>query len=177
MSTINNSNSDKFEIIFSNIPQPKERTDKLNMEVFHNFTKSVTLPDLSIETSKTSFGNMVQTNVVQKYNENLGQLTIEFFVDEDFENYKTLFDWIHSIRSGCPTQGAFSVTDSKIDNVMIKMLDNQKRMTCMLSFTKCLLISLSSLNLAFGSSENLVFSAQFEFEDFTVKKTKKILNN
>ena len=177
MSTTNTANSDKFKLILSNVPQPATRTSSLNMEVFHSYVKGITFPDLSIESQISSFGNVIENTPVQKFNTNLGQLLIDFHVDEDFENYKAFYDWIFQIRSGCPTAGADSVKQSNISQIQVHIMDNENRTTNKMIFGDCRLTSLSSLTVNFGSSDELAFSTTFEFDSFVITKTTATLNN
>ena len=88
MSKINNANSDKFNIVFSDIPVPQDRTTPLSIEPFNNYVKSVTLPDYSIEMDQSNFQGSVNRYPVSKFNADLSQLTIDFFVDEDLETIR-----------------------------------------------------------------------------------------
>jgi len=177
MSTTNAANSDKYNLIISNMPIPSTRTTKLDFEVFHSYVKSIILPDYSVEVQDSSYGNVIQKNVVQKSNADLGQMTVEFVVDEDFENYKAFFDWITLLRDGCPAAGKTSLIDSDIFQIRVNVLDNENRKTNTLIFRKCILISLSSLTVAFGSSDELVFSTTFVFDTFDIEKSTLVLNN
>ena len=81
------------------------------------------------------------------------------------------------IRKNCPTKGKTSVSDSYIDAINILVNDNENRKTNTIIFKKCFLISLSSLVLAFGTSDQLQFSCTFVFDTFDIEATTKELNN
>jgi len=178
MSTVNQANSDRFKAVFSNIPMPDTRTTRIDMEIFNNFVRSITLPDSSIELTQSEFMNIVRRYPISKYNNDLSQLTIEFFADEDLSNYKAFFDWMKLLRYGCGNNAdGRASSDTVIDVISVIMLDNQSRKTNTLTFDRCFLVSLSSLSLVFGSSEELQFSCTFAFDDFNIVSTTKVLNN
>ena len=177
MSVTNTANSDKYRTVFSNVPVPESRTRKLDMEVFTSYVKSIVLPDISIQTTEVSIGNTIVNTPVQKYNTELGQMTIEFFADEDLENYKAWFDWLYAIRKGCPTVGAGNIQESIIHQIQVLMLDNEDRMTNKMVFSKCWLLSLSPLTMNFGSSDELLYACTFQFDKFEIIETEETLNN
>ena len=177
MSKINNANSDKFKMVFSNIPIPATRTRPPDLEVFNNYVKSVTLPDYSLETLESRFQGATVRYPSSQFNDNLSQITIEFFVDEDMENYKAFFDWIDQIRRGCNAKGESTLLDSNIKQMKVLVLDNENRRTNTLTFKDCWLLSMSALSLIFGSSEQLQFSCTFSFDVFEIESTTETLNN
>lgn len=177
MSKVNNANSEKFRVIFSNIPVPTTRKTKLDLEVFNNYVKSITLPDYSLEMAESKYLGATVRYPSSQYNDNLSQLTIEFFVDEDFENFKAFFDWIDQIRRGCATKGETDTLKSNIKMINVLVNDNENRKTNTLTFTNCWLISMSSLSLIFGSSEELQFSCTFVFDTLDITPTDQTLNN
>lgn len=177
MSTINRLATDKFKVVFSNIPLPQSRTTPLNIGVMNNFVRSVTLPDYNIEIQKADFGNFSRPHPMTKINNELTQLQLEMIVDEDMENYYAIYEWMREIKSGRPTQGHTTLHESTISDIIIQLLDNEDREKSRLKFQGCILASLSSLTMTYGSSEQVVFTMTLTYSDFTLERSSNVTNN
>lgn len=161
----NTFHSDSWNVTFSNIPSI---SDMRNMRYYDSYVKSVILPDYNIQEfySPGNNGFGVRHPVAPKVNDNLSQLQVEFKLSEDMYNYIQLLYWMQQIKYG------------KIDNshddyfrkytikeICINMLDNQKRKVVDILFTQCFLITLSSLSLEMGNSEEVNFVCNFSYEE------------
>jgi hypothetical protein len=114
MSKINTFHNDKFSVVYSNIPRPSDSADKLNISILNNFTKTVTLPDYNIEVIDSFFGTTRRIHPSTKLNTDLTQLTIDFILDEDLENYFAFYDWMREIKTGKKTKGDMKLHESTI---------------------------------------------------------------
>jgi hypothetical protein len=177
MSLRNTFHSDNFQVIFSNIPQPIEDTEKIKIGVLNNYVKMVTLPDYNLETIKSDFFNMSRSNPSSRYNSELSQLTIEFKLDEDMDNYFCLHKWMNELRKGNPTKDNTLLHESNISSIQFILKDNQKRNRKIMTFKECVLISLGSLPLEFGTAQEVLFTTTFEYHDFIMEKSDVIANN
>ena len=176
MSIINIQNTDKFEVVFSNIPVPKGESD-VDMRWFNNFVRVVTLPDYSIELLTSDFMNSSYKTPISRANNDLAPLTIEFNADEDLFNYIAFFKWLKTLRCGGEIKGASSSRGAFINAITIVMNDNQNRATTRINLTDVYLVSISSLNLVFGESEQTIFTVTFQMTDWDIEKVDTIRNN
>lgn len=177
MSKLNNLNTDKFRAIFSNIPVPSTRLDKLEMGVFDNFVRTVTLPDITIETVQSEFKQITIKNPISKFNNDLSPISIDLVCDEDMENYRTLFEWMQELRLGNALQNESTLRESTIKSLRIILKDNQDRSGPTFVLNDLLLVNLSALNLVFGSSEQTIFTATFQCNYYTIERSTTNKNN
>jgi hypothetical protein len=177
MSIVNRFNSDKWKVSFSNFPIPTTRTTKLDLSLFDNFVKTISLPDFSLEYIQLPFGGYAENHSVNKLNSNLNPLTLEFLVDEDMENYFAFYDWYDEVRKGNASKNNNYIHRSNIAEIMVKFLDNQNRDGAILRFSDCVISSVSSLNLLYGSSDHVPFTVTFLYNKHTLTKSNTIKNN
>jgi len=177
MSKVNNANTDKFKVVFSNMPFSSGRMDKPPMAVFDNYVKSVSMPDYNLELVNSQFFGITVKQPASQANNDLTPLIIDFFVDEDVENYATFYEWIREVRCGNPTDGKGDLGESLINSIYVIYNDNENRAGPRFSFNNCYLINLSSLQLNFGTSEQLVFSCTFTYDLWDVTRPDTIRNN
>jgi hypothetical protein len=177
MSTINQSNTDKFAVVFSNLPVPSTRNDKFNMDVIDNYVRYITLPDYNVEVVRSEFKEIIHNNPIPKFNNDLSPITIEFTADEDMENYISFFEWMREIRLGNPLKGETTLRESTIKSLDIIIKDNQDRKTSKMVIKDLLLINISSLNLAFGNSEQNMFTCTFQYHTFDIERFITTRNN
>jgi hypothetical protein len=177
MSLLNTFHSDSFKVVFSNIPQVSIDSEKIKMGVLNNYVKAVTLPDYTLEVVKSDFMDMSRLNPSSRYNNEFSQLTIEFKLDEDMENYFYLHKWINELRKGNATKNDTLLHESNIKSIQIILKDNQKRNRKIITFKECCLLSLGSLPLEFGSSQEILFTCTFDYYDFSIEKADVVANN
>ena len=177
MSKINKANTDKFRIVFSNIPIPSSQTEPLEIERFNNNVSNVTIPDYNLEVVRTTFGDTIRYDIVSKRNNDLSTITIEMLADEELKNYFAFFNWIKELKNGCATTGATSKAGSVINAVAIQMLDNQDRLRSTLVFKDCMIVSLSSLTFQFGTSEYLPFTITLNYTNLELTRSDTVANN
>jgi len=177
MSLINQSNTDKFETIFSNIPVPSTRTKELDLGVVNNFVRMVTLPDFNIEVVMSEFQQISIKNPISRFNNDMSPITIDFTCDEDLDNYTSFFEWMQELRLGNAAQGETTLRESTIKSFMVIAKDNQDRSGVKFIMKDLILINLSSLSLAFGNSEQSTFTATFAYNYFDIERGTLTLNN
>lgn len=177
MSQINTFNSENFGVVFSNIPIPTTSTTKIKPGVLNNYVRGVTLPDYNLEVTPSNFGRRQRSQPVSRINNELTQLTIDFAVDEDLDNYYALVNWIVEIRNGRPTKHDQYLHDSTIKSIIIIAKDNQKRDRQLFTFKDCMLVNISALTLRHGSSQEVEFSCTFTYYDFELTESATITYN
>ena len=177
MSVINTFNTDSFSVVFSNIPVP-ENEPEVDVKLFNNFLKSVTLPDYNLEVQDSYFGNIVRKQPISRINNDLTQMTFDFKVDEDLQNYMACYTWIKELREGRATKhslGKLHKSNIAAINVIVK--DNEKREKYRLVFKECQIISLSALVLQYGINDEVIFSTTMNYHNFEIVKSSVVTNN
>jgi hypothetical protein len=73
-------------------------------------------------------------------------LILTFNVDEDYNNYFRIFDWIRSYKRE-------GTVESKVSNILIRHYNLNKKPVRLITLTHCFPIDISSLDLETSSSE------------------------
>jgi len=163
----NTAHSDKWTLTFSNMPTLGSMRD---MRMYDSYIKSVTIPEYSMgEIISNGMGFNIRHPLGGiKANQDLAQLTVEFKLSEDLQNYSNLFLWMQNLRYGkvenFNTEEEFFRLNT-IKSINLNILDNQKRIIALFRFTQAFLLSLSSLSLNNGSSDEILFSCGFSYEE------------
>lgn len=177
MSIINNQNTDKFKVVISNIPVPSTRTTNVDMAVFNNYVRSVTLPDYNVEVVPIDFRSASIKTPASRLNNDLAPVTLDFICDEDVENYISFFEWMLEIRAGNPTKGETTTRESTIKNLTVLINDNQDRPAVKFVIKDLLLVSLSSLSMIYGASEQSLYTASFQYNTIDIERIDTERNN
>lgn len=164
----NTFHSDKWDVSFSNLPY----VDTRDLSMYDRFVKSVVIPDYNLEEimSYGPEGFAVRHPVGRKVNYNLSQIQIEFKLSEDLLNYLNLFEWMRSLKYGENIPETDFFRHHTIKSIAINIRDNQKRSIAVMRFTQCFLLTLSSLGLETGSSEEITFTANFSYEELKYER-------
>ena len=166
----NTFHNDKWSVSFSNVPTI---SDVRNMKYYDNYVKSLVLPDYNMEEITSEFrGFTIRHPVGPKANNNLSQIQLEFKVSEDLFNYLNLFQWMQSIKYGDIESSDF-LRKYTVKSINLNIMDNQKRDIAVIRFTQAFLLNLSSISLNTGSSDEVVFTANFSYEE-VIYETKSI---
>lgn len=171
---INVAHSDKFVVNFSNMPSLETVKD---LRLYDNMVKSLTIPDYNMEEIYSDFkGNRIRHPIGGWANIGLSTINIIFKVSEDMKNYCNLFLWMQALKYG--RADIFNTEEeyfrlNTIKAINLSILDNQKRTVVLWRFTNAFLLSLSSITLNMGSSEELDFTCTFSYEEVKFE-TKEI---
>lgn len=170
----NTLHSDRWSVAFSNLPTIDDPRD---LVMFDRFVKSLVIPDYNMEEiiSYGNFGYQIRHPAIPKANIDLSQVQIEFKLSEDMQNYLKLFGWMKNLKYSEELNPNILVRKNTIKAINLMISDNQKRTIATLSFTQCFLLSLSSLSLEQGSSEEITFTCNFSYEEINYT-TESILN-
>lgn len=156
---------DKWRITFSNIPT---LNDVGNMRYFDNYVKSCTIPAYTMGEiiSQLPEGWQVRHPLGgMRKNQDLGSLNITFKLSEDMYNYYVFFSWMQNLRYGeIPTTHDDYFRKYTVKKLIVSMLDNQKRTVAELSFTNLFLTELGSLDLTYGSTDEVSYTCTFTYE-------------
>jgi hypothetical protein len=165
--SINDYHNSNFLVTMSNMPGIQAEHD---MAVFHNFIREVTLPGFSLNTLTTNFkGEQHLHNVGTQKNTNLDDITITFKLSEGLYNYFLIANYITSVRyeknytaeAGGPEQ----MKKNNIKNIFIDLLNNEKKPVGRLTYTNCVPVTLSNLNLSYTDTNIVTFTSTFRFEE------------
>lgn len=161
---INTFHSGNFEVTISNLPTLPEMSD---MHMYHNFIRSVSLPGYNQGTYESQWRGEHYLNPLNHKNDNLGDLSITFRINESMMNYFYMAKYIMDIR--------YEVNDSKakdprlkknvIEAISIVMLDNQKNRIGKVEYNVCLPTSISGLDIDYTNSNEVDFTVTFKFQE------------
>jgi hypothetical protein len=152
--------SDLWSISFSNIPTV---TDPKDMFLFESMVKNVNLPEYAMETDQSIFmGHAIIHPLAQEQNVNRQLLQIEFKLSQYLKNYLYLYKWIQNLRYGSNIEGL--ARKYVCSELTVKLLDNSKRTTGWFKYSNAVCKALSALPLNLGTGEEIVFVANFDFE-------------
>ena len=160
-----------FYMILSNVPGVEKQS---TLKYFDSYVRGVSLPGYSVNVYATDFKGYDELHPMDRKNTDLGEITITFKLSEDYLNYFILMNWMQSLR-----YGRNLVDDGQYEHPRLKMnvinemdvfiLDNQKAKIAKIRFTKCLPTDLGSLDLTYGSDEELEFSLSLRYEAITIE--------
>lgn len=163
--SLNRFHSDKFSVVFSNIPSIDNRID---MQLYDLYVKSVTLPEYDMEFVPSHFKGGLVWHPISQDNDNLPEVIIEFKLSENLDNWFNLFSWLQTLRYRQPDTEAVQSTllrKNTVKSIDVLLLDNQKRTKKKMSFKECFLSNLSSLPLVIGSSEEVTFTTIWRYQE------------
>ncbi len=171
MALPNLQHSDKWRIIFSNIPgfTPNNLDNYKNFDLYELYVKSVTFPSMSVDYVESDFVNYHINHPISKINNDLQEIVITFKLSEDMLNYHYLYDWISKLRNQKNVDNLKYFRLNFIKDIKIQFLDNEKRAKINYIFTNCFITNLSQLSLNYGTSDELTFDISLKIEDYSIK--------
>lgn len=150
---------------FSNIPNAIEGSEPIDIRLYNLYIKSVALPDMQLDTANTDFQRFSVRQVMSRANDNVQALSIEFKVSEDMRNYYHIYQYIRASRYGQILDREKWLRNNTIKTLKIICRDNQNREIGGFVFTNALVISLGSLQLTQGTSDNVTFACTFTYDE------------
>lgn len=166
--SINTSNGNKWRAVFSNIPYYDNKFDvigKKPMAIFDNYVRNVILPDMSIEYVESNFGPRRRLYPSNHQNTQLNSVSVEFACDENMFNYYSLYSYWKNLKNNTYMKGEDTLHNSVIGSLDILFFDNEQRVTSKFRLTELFMENLSSLSLVYGSSDELIFTVTFFYDD------------
>jgi hypothetical protein len=162
----NTHHASRWEVIFSNIP--KSGPEIIDQDLYNLYVRGVTIPDASINMINSDFKDYTYLTPGTRGNTEYFQLLVEFAVSEDLSNYYNFLQLMQLTRF---EQGEKSrLKDLNINKISVFFKDNQKRKTAEMEFKNCFLTNLSSLPLIYGSSDEIIFTATFTYQEVNLVK-------
>lgn len=123
----------------------------------------------SMEVSFKGYAKQIPTKVL---NAGTKELTLEYLIDEDWKNYKSLYQWMSS------GEGTLNpVTDEKTQSIQpsdyvplrIYLLDNFKKKVIQFCFENCWIKIFNELTLEANNSNEVTGSFTFCYDRFVIE--------
>ena len=165
---VNKASPDSFELIFPMIPRGESSDDlTTNEELILNIHSTV-IPGISLDPTEESWqGSRTQTATGKM---NYDQWSFQFMVDEQFNNWKLLFQWMKYINNS-KTRYARNENLYKIDS-SLRILDNFKEEIMRLRFISVWPVSLGEVSMSFRDAEiSLECSATLIYDRIELETT------
>jgi hypothetical protein len=170
MGSPNVQHSDKWSIIFSNIPGYVPIIgDNTDMGIFDYYVKEMTFPSVSLELVQSHYRNYQVSHQISKINDTLNDLSITFTASEGLKNYYHIWNYLRNMRE------MENVDDEKwfrlnlIKEIKLLVLDNEKRPQVRYTFINGFITDLTSLSLTNGIDEEVKFTITVKYEDHLVE--------
>ena len=98
------------------------------------------------------------------------QLVINFIVDEDMENWREMYDWMHSIVPSSENEGGITANDIYSDIILL-VFNSAKKLKKKLTFHRCYPVSLMSFEFNSGVNEidPMLVAANFSFKTMEIE--------
>jgi len=169
--------NDKWQINFSNIPSLGTVRD---MRIYDSLVKSISFPDYNLgEIYSDVRGIRIRHPLAGiKMNTDLSQISVEFKLSEDMKNYLNLFEWMRALKYGEVenfSNSADLFRKNTIKAINLNILDNQKRIIATWKFTQAFLLTLGTLSLNMGVSDEVTFTSNFSYEEIEYE-VKSVFN-
>lgn len=139
------------------------------------FSASLPTSSFAITESSPYIGLREKTAHTRLY----GNITLEFYVDSDYKSLKLLEHWMDYISSGSgqnPTNNNYFIrmqypSTYKSDQTKIIKFDRDYRVEFEYTFRGLFPVSISSIPIAYSSSDVLKVAATFEYDRYIAGKT------
>lgn len=163
----NVAHSDKFSVIFSNIPgYISKKTNSDNINLYDLYVKDLTFPGITVDYVQSDFRNFHINHPSSKSNDNMRELNITFKMSEGLLNYFYLYKWMKGLRETENLDNEKLFRLNTIKEIIITFLDNSKRPKFKYKLTNCFISDLSSVNFTNGVDEEITFNITVIYEDF-----------
>lgn len=161
---INAFHASNFEVVISNIPT---LTDPSDMFMYHNFIRSVSLPGYQLTTYDSTWTKENYINPLSRANNDLGDLSITFKVNEYMMNYFLMAKYITMTRYGENNNKGVDprIKENVIKSICINMLDNQKNVLGTVEYNKLWPSTITGLELDYTNSSEVEFTVAFKFQE------------
>ena len=164
---INTFHDTNFKVVISNIPTLQVENE---LDLFHNFISNVSMPGFSIDLIESQWRGEHYLNPGSHKNNDLGDLTITFKVNENLMNYFYMAQYVMDMRyehTDHPTDPEDRMKMNFIKNIDIMILSNQKQHIANIKFSRLFPISISALTLDYKDTNGseVSFDVTFKFTE------------
>jgi hypothetical protein len=130
------------------------------------------LPQMSMQTTTVSFRGVEKEVSTKVFNPTDKTLTLEYIVDEKWQNYRSLFSWM-----SCPTGVVNKSTDEQRTGVQpseyiplrIYLLDNFKKKVIQFVFENCWIKTFETIALEQNNPGEVTHSFSFAYDRFYIE--------
>lgn len=135
-----------------------------------------TMPPMQIGSQTVSFQSYQVEIPTHMINADTKELTFEYIVDEDFENYAALYNWASGIGNYVEIGGennainTYGVLSKSMIPVRIWLLDSYKNVRREFVFEGCWIKQFNDLALDYQNAEEIHHSFTLAYQKFTVQK-------
>lgn len=149
-----------------NVLGPKYSNIELHLKRF-------SIPQLQMGSTTVSFRGYQKEISTKVLNADTKELTLEYFVDENWRNYKMLFQWMSSVE-GClnpiaDTTDTKAIAPSDYIPLHIYLLDNYKKKVISFTFTNTWIKLFNDISLEAGTSEQVTHSFTIVYDDYKIE--------
>jgi hypothetical protein len=180
-SVLNRSGKDKFLLILD-LPFVLRKQPNIDIKPLQISVYGTVVPTIQIPSVETRFGG--QSYNVTSYNRpNYTPLSVNFVVDNKFQNYWLLWKWLKTYND--PRTGEYTGTkiknETKIDkiergllteyqtNLTVIGLNEYNEKSIEFIYFNAFITSLGGINYSYRDPEILETTAEFQFSQFDVK--------
>lgn len=131
------------------------------------------LPQMQMGSTTVSFRGYQKEIPTKVMNAETKELTLEYIVDSNWQNYKSLYWWMSGIYGTLnPTvdlTGQTTINPSDYISLRIYLLDNYKKKIIQFHFKNCWIKTFNDLALETGTSEHVTHSVVIVYDDYTIE--------
>lgn len=134
--------------------------------------KRFSLPQMEQSSTSVSFRGYEKQIPSKVINYATKELTIEFFVDEKWRNYKALYQWMSSMEgtlNPVTDEKTTSISPSDYVPLRIYLLDNYKKKVIQFLFSNCWIKVFNEIALEANDSSEVTASFTFCYDQFTIE--------
>lgn len=127
------------------------------------------LPQMEMGSSSVPYKGYSKEIPLKVINPETKQLTLEYLVDEYWQNYKSLFAWqsvITGVLNPVTDDVAGGISPSEYITLRIYLLNNYKKKVLEFEFQNCWLKVFNEISLDVTSQEPVVHSFTFVYDDY-----------
>lgn len=130
------------------------------------------LPQMEQSSTEVSFRGYNKTIPSKVINYSTKELTLEFLVDENWNNYKCLYQWMSSgegILNPVTNEKTQPITPNDYITLRIYLLNNFKKKVIQFCFDNCWIKTFNEIALEANNSAEVTASFTFCYDKFTIE--------
>lgn len=131
------------------------------------------LPQMEQSSTETSYRGYTKQIPTKLINYQTKELTLEYLVDENWQNYSALYLWMSSgegVLNPVSDEKTTPITPSDYVPLRIYLLNNYKQKVIQFCFTNCWIKLFNEIALEANNSSEVTASFTFCYDAFTIEK-------
>jgi hypothetical protein len=99
------------------------------------------------------------------------QIIVNFNIDEDMENWQSIYDWMTAIVPSNENNSSVNSKEDLYSEIVVLIYNSAKKLKKKFTFHKCYPVNLSSFEFNSSSTEidPILISVNFEYSHFTIE--------